>query len=149
LLLRLTVAVPVGAPLNVTVQMVVCPVPSVPGAQLNEDNCAGATRFKVKLCDWPPPVPVINAVWFELTDATVAVKPAVVAPAPTVTFAGIVAFALLLDSVTSSPPPGAAAVNVTVQADVPDAFTVPGVQLTLLTATAAFRLTVAVRVSPL
>jgi len=30
LLLRFTVAVPVGDPLNVTVQVVVCPVPSAP-----------------------------------------------------------------------------------------------------------------------
>ena len=78
-----------------------------------------------------------------------AVKPAVVAPAPTVTFAGTVAFALLLDSVTRSPPLGAAPVSVTVQAEDPGAFTVPGVQFTLLTATAAFRFTVAVLVCPL
>ena len=91
----------------------------------------------------------MDAVWFEVTDATVAVKPAVVAPAATVTLAGTVALALLLDSVTDSPPPGAAAVNVTVQAEVPGAFTVAGVQLTLLTVTAAFRLTVAVLVCPL
>ena len=62
LLLRFTVAVPAGAPLNVTVQVVVCPVPKAPGAQLIEDSCAGATRPKLKLCDWPPAVAVIEAV---------------------------------------------------------------------------------------
>ena len=62
LLLRFTVAVPVGAPLKVTVQVVDCPVPSAPGAQLSEDNCAGATKLSVKPCDWPPPVAVISAV---------------------------------------------------------------------------------------
>ena len=51
LLLKFTVAVPVGTLLSVTVQVVVCPVPSAPGTQLTEDNCAGATRFSVKLCD--------------------------------------------------------------------------------------------------
>jgi hypothetical protein len=61
LLLRVTVAVPVGTPLSVTVQMVVCAVPRAPGAQFTDDNCAGATRFIVKLCDWPPPVAVISA----------------------------------------------------------------------------------------
>jgi hypothetical protein len=76
-------------------------------------------------------------------------KPVKVVPAPTVTFAGTEAFALLLESVTSSPPPGAAPVSITVQAEDPGAFTVPGVQLILLTATAAFRLTVAVLVCPL
>jgi len=79
------------------------------------------------------------------------VKLAVAAPAPTVTLAGTVAFALLLDSVTSSPPAGAAVVNVTVQAEVPGAFTLPGVQLTLLSAAPApaFSATVAVLVCPL
>src|ERR1700741_3143088 len=61
LLLRFTVAVPEGDPLNVTVQVVVCPVPNAPGAQLSEDNCGGATKLSVKLCDWPPPVAVISA----------------------------------------------------------------------------------------
>jgi hypothetical protein len=76
------------------------------------------------------------------------VKPAVLAPAPTVTFAGTVAFALLLDSVTSSPPPGAAAVSVTVQAEVPGAFTVAAVHTTPLT-TDAFRFIVATLTCPL
>jgi len=65
LLLRVTVAVPVGVPVNVTVQVAVCPVPRVPGLQLRPDNCAGpggATRLRVKLCDWPPLAAVICAV---------------------------------------------------------------------------------------
>src|SRR6185503_712504 len=63
LLLRFTVAVPVGIPVNVTVQVVVCPVPNVAGMQLRPDNCAGpeGTRFSVKLCDGPPAVAVISA----------------------------------------------------------------------------------------
>ena len=78
-----------------------------------------------------------------------AVKPAVLLAAAAVTLAGTVAFALLLDSATSSPPAGAGAVSVIVQAEVPGAFTLAGVQLTLLTVTGAFRVTAAVWVRPL
>jgi hypothetical protein len=67
---------------------------------LTEDSCTD-TRLKLNVCDTLFAVAVITAVWFELTGDTVAVKPAVVAPAPTVTFAGTVAFALLLDSATT------------------------------------------------
>jgi hypothetical protein len=100
LLLRFTVAVPVGTPLSVTVQVVVCPVPSAPGAQLTEDSCTD-TRLKLNVCDTPFAIAVNTAVWLELTDDTVAVKPAVVAPAATVTIVGTVAFGLLLDRVTT------------------------------------------------
>jgi hypothetical protein len=65
-------------------------------------------------------------------DATVAVNPTVVAPAVAVTLAGTVALALLLDSVTGRPPLGAAPLSVTVQAEVPGAFTLVGLQVTLL-----------------
>ncbi len=65
----------------------------------------------------------------------------VVAPAPTVTLAGTVAFPLLLDSPTVSPPPGAAPLSVTVQLDVPGAFTLDGLQDTPLGVTLATRLT--------
>jgi hypothetical protein len=61
LLLRFTVAVPVGVPLNVTVQVVVCPLPSAPGAQLTEDTCTD-TRFKSKVCETPFAVAVNTAV---------------------------------------------------------------------------------------
>jgi hypothetical protein len=76
------------------------------------------------------------------------VNPAVVAPAATVTFAGTVAFALSLDSATTNPPAGAASLTVTVQAEVPGAFTLAGAQLTPLNVSTAFRLTVAVRLRP-
>ena len=62
-----------------------------------------------------------------LTAETVAEKPALVAPAWTVTDAGTLTAALLLERLTLSPPVGAAELNVTVQASVPepviDAFT--------------------------
>ena len=74
--------------------------------------------------------------------ATVAVKFPVVAPANTVTLPGTAAFALLLDSATASPPPGAAPLKVTVHAEVPGAFTLAGLQDTPLGVTAVTKLTV-------
>jgi hypothetical protein len=61
---------------------------------------------------------------------TVAVSETLLCPAPTATLAGTVMLALLLESVTVAPD-GTAAVSVTVQLDVPGAFTVPGEQLKL------------------
>ena len=55
----------------------------------------------MKVCEALFAVVVSVAVWFELTGGTVAVKLADVDPAPTVTLAGTVAFALLLDRVTT------------------------------------------------
>ena len=62
LLDKATVAVLVAALLSVTVQVALCPVPRVPGVQLNADNCAGATRFKVNVCATPPALAVTAAV---------------------------------------------------------------------------------------
>jgi len=95
--------------------------------------------------------------------ATVAVKFPVVAPANTVTLPGTVAFALLLDSATASPPPGAALLNVTVQMEDPGAFTLDGAQerplrppgitdavrLTVVALLCPFQVTVTVAVWPL
>src|SRR5690242_11020912 len=64
--------------------------------------------------------------------ATVAVNPAVVAPAATVTEAGTLTAPLLLDRDTVAPPPGAPCVSVTVHEDVPGALTVVGLHETLL-----------------
>ena len=63
--------------------------------------------------------------------ATLAVNDALVSPAPTLTLPGTVMLALLLDKVTLEPPAGATAVKVTVQLEVPGAFTVAGEQLKL------------------
>jgi hypothetical protein len=59
-----------------------------------------------------------------------AVKEALFWPAVTATLAGTVMLALLLESVTVAPE-GATAVSVTVQLDVPGAFTVAGEQFKL------------------
>jgi hypothetical protein len=63
--------------------------------------------------------------------ATVAVNEALVRPEPTLTLLGTVMLPLLLDKATLAPPEGATAVKVTVQLDVPGAFTVAGEQLRL------------------
>lgn len=67
-----------------------------------------------------------------------------VAPAETVTEAGTVTAALLLDNDTEAPPPGAPSVSVTVQEEVPGAFTAVGLQETLLRVDGAFRVRMAV-----
>ena len=66
--------------------------------------------------------------------ATLAVNEALLCPAVTATLAGTVMLALLLDSATVAPE-GAVAVKVTVQLDVPGAFTVAGEQLNVLSDT--------------
>jgi len=83
--------------------------------------------------------------------ATVAVKFLVVAPPATVTLPGTVTFPLLLDSVTASPPPGAAPLSITVQMEDPGAFTLDGAQerpVRPLGITDAVKLTVVVLLCP-
>ena len=70
-----------------------------------------------------------------------AVKVALLSPAPILTLAGTVMLALLLDSATLAALT-AAAVNAAVQVEVPGAFTVAGEQLKLLNCAAAARLMV-------
>jgi len=63
-----------------------------------------------------------------LTAETVAVNWALLDPAATVTLAGTLTLALPLDKVTANPPVEAASFSVTVQEEVPGAFTLAGVQ---------------------
>jgi hypothetical protein len=79
-----------------------------------------------------------------LTEATVAVKVALVTPAPTVTLAGTPTLAFPLVSPTARPPAGAARDNVTVQVDVPGALTVAGPQLSPLNCATGDTVTVVV-----
>jgi hypothetical protein len=96
-----------------------------------------ALNCKTNVMVAPAEVALRVAAWFELTAATVALNPALVAPAATVTLAGSVTDALLLASVTARPPVGAAAVSDTVQASVPAAVIVAFAQVKPLSTPAA------------
>jgi hypothetical protein len=76
--------------------------------------------------------------------AAVALKVAVVDPAATVTDAGTMSNALLLDSVTEEPPAGAFCVSVTVQVLTALWLSVVGLQATPDTSAGAIRLIVTV-----
>jgi hypothetical protein len=79
-----------------------------------------AFNCRARVSDILPTLAVTVAVCAVPTDDTVAVNPALVAVAGTITVEGIVTAALLLEKLTLRPPEGAAALNVTVQASVPD-----------------------------
>jgi hypothetical protein len=72
-----------------------------------------------KVCDTLPAVAVNVTAVTVLTEETVAVKPALDAPAATVTDAGTVTTELLLPRLTVNPPVAAAVFSVTVQLSVP------------------------------
>lgn len=76
-------------------------------------NCSATVFIAV------PRVAESVVVCVEETAATVAVNVPLDAPAGTATVAGSVTAALLLDRLTTTPPAGAAALNVTVQASEP------------------------------
>jgi hypothetical protein len=126
-----TTVPPIGAlPLIVTVQLDVPGPVTVAGAQLKLVTCSSGG-------DTVSPVVVVlpfspaDSVAFAVVDvdAAEAVKVLLAWPAATVTLAGTVTVALLLDSETTVPPIGALPLIVTVQLDVPGPVTVPGVQL--------------------
>jgi hypothetical protein len=94
-----------------------------------------AFNSKAKPLETPPALAVSVAACAVSTDATVAEKEARFALAGTDTLAGNVTFALLLDRLTSSPLPGAAALSVTAQESVPDPVMDALLQETALTAT--------------
>ena len=70
-------------------------------------------------------------------DTVATVKLALVCPAATVTLVGTVAAALLLDSVTTAPPLGAAPVRVTVPVELVPPVTVLGLRVSAESAGAA------------
>lgn len=129
-LLNCTAAPPFGAALlNVTVQVLVADGPRLPGAQLRELTRGSETSEMAAFCELPFRLAVTVTFWLALKFPEVALNCAVVAEPGTVTEGGTVRLALLLDSVTAVPPPGAARFNVTVQADVAFVPIVPGAQL--------------------
>jgi hypothetical protein len=78
-----------------------------------------AFNCRAKLVETLPALAVSVTACALPTGETVAVNEALVAFAGTVTVVGTATAALLLDKLTHSPPPGAAAFSVTVQASVP------------------------------
>ena len=76
--------------------------------------------------DTLPNEPAMIAEVKAVTVLVVTVKVALLAPAATVTLAGTVAAAALLESDTTAPPVGAALVNVTLPCDVPPPVTLLG-----------------------
>jgi len=122
-LARVTTAPPLGAALvKVTVPCDRSPPVTLVGLtdtaatvdRLGGGNGRGGCTVSVALRVVPPKVAERSTAFVAATDTVLMVKPALVAPAATVTLAGSVATAvLLLVSVTSVPPVGAAAVKVT------------------------------------
>jgi hypothetical protein len=117
-LARLTASPPVGAALeSVTVPVDDAPPVTLDGATVSAETLAGggtAVTVTVAALVVVPCVAVIVAEVDAVTVLVAMVKVALVAPAGTVTLAGTVATALLLDRVTTRPPLAAALVSVTV-----------------------------------
>jgi hypothetical protein len=108
-------------------------LPNVRLAVLAVNVGTDAPNCKAKVFDTSPDVAVSVAVCGELVVATVALKLAMFTPAATVTEAGTVTAALLLDKFTAIPPLAAAAFSDTVQPSIPAPVIVPLAQPKLLT----------------
>ena len=117
---------------NETVHVLDAPPATVAGAQTTPVNWTGATRFSVKDREVPLALAEMLAVWLAAIVPTVTAKLPDVDPEATVTLAGTVALALLLERATASPPLGAAALSVAVQTEEPGAFTLDGLHVKVL-----------------
>src|SRR5580700_2951547 len=144
LLERPTALPPVGAAwLRVTVHVAVAPEFTLVGLQTKAETSVGAIRLKVALCEELPKVAETVPDWLVVIVPTVALKVAEVLFAATVTDAGTVSEALLLESPTALPPDGAAWLSVTVQVLAAPEFTLVGVQASAETSVGAIRFKVA------
>ena len=131
--LTFTAAVPVEDRVSVCVAAVF--TFTLPKARLDELTLSVGTEApscRAKVSVTPLALAVRVTATPELTEETVAVKLALVAPAATVTEAGTVTDELLLARLTAKPPVGAAAFRVTVQLSVPAPVIEPLVQLSAL-----------------
>ena len=111
-----TIAPPDGAAaVKVTVPWDEAPPIRLAGLTVTDDSAADCgLTVSIAFFETPLYEPVIETLVAEETELVETVKVAVAAPAATVTLAGTVAAALLLDSDTTAPPEGAAVVKVTV-----------------------------------
>ena len=127
LLDSVTTVPPVGAAVfKVTVPVELAPAVTVLGFSVTAVGTgAGGLTVSVPFTVVPFAEAEMVAVAFELA-TVVTVKVALACPAVTVTFAGTVAAALLLDSVTTVPPVGATAFKVTVPVELAPPVTVLG-----------------------
>jgi hypothetical protein len=110
----------------------VCTFPKARLVALTLSVGTDAFNCKINTCDPLPAFALNVAVCVAETGKTSAVKPALVAPAGTVTVAGTATAALLLARPTTRPPLAAAALKVTVQASVPAPVIIPVVHVTAL-----------------
>jgi hypothetical protein len=127
---RVTSAPPAGAiPVNVTVPVEFAPPTTVAGLSASEESMAEFTvSVAVAVVLYVPEI--VRAVPL-VTALVVTAKVAVVAPATTVTLVGTCATAvLLLESVTTAPPEGAAPLNVTVPVEPLPPITLVGLSVT-------------------
>jgi hypothetical protein len=110
------------------VQVADAPELTLVGLQASADTRVEATRLTVVVWEEPFKVALTVALWLVVKAPAVAVKVAEVAPAGTVTDAGIVSRALLSDSVTVLPAETASFKLAVQVMEAPEA-TVPGLQL--------------------
>jgi len=109
------------------------PPTTVVGFSTMEATCGGLS-LRVVVLATPLSVAVIVTLVTAPTDTLVTVKVAVVAPAGTVTLAGVVVDALLSDKVTTAPPVTAGVSRVTVPVEDVPPVTVAGLITTLISA---------------
>lgn len=114
------------------------------GLQVKVEINAGATRLSAAVWEELPRVAVIVALWLLVIVPRDAVNVEEVLPAATVTDAGTVSDALLLEMVTALPPVGAAWLKVIVQVLEEPEFTLVGLQTNDETNTGATKLIVVV-----
>ena len=146
LLESVTASPPAGAALvSVTVPCEAVPPVTLVGFTDTAESEAGGDTVNTALRVAPPNVPLTVADVEALTGVVLTVNVAVVAPAATVTLAGTVAAAvLLLESDTTAPPLGAAALKVTVPVEEAPPTTLVGLTVTAESADAAGGVTVSV-----
>jgi hypothetical protein len=151
LLMRLTLlceVVPAAGPFSVTVAVeFATPPTTLVGRRLRETTWAGLI-VSVAVWETPLRMPVMVTLVTAPTALVVTLKVAVVAPAGTVTLAGVTAEKLLSDRVTAAPPAGATPFKVTVPVEEVPPITLSGLMLTAKSA-GGLMVSAAVLVTPL